>query len=116
MPGVERVHFVRFQDIVLPGERLPLTVIARPIAESSAKNVIPIRRSDRQPASANTVPVWASEAALDLRGFDVGTQFDLPLGGKVVRASVRGVWRDYERPGGAIVMNRDRVHRADGRP
>ena len=51
--------------------------------------------------------MWASEAALDLRGFDVGTQFDLPLGGKVVRASVRGVWRDYERPGGAIVMDRD---------
>ena len=108
MPGVERVHFVRFQEIVMPGERLPLTVIARPIKEKTARDVLPIRRSDPRPAPPGTVPVWASEAALDLRGFDVGTEFDLPLGGKVVRASVRGVWRDYERPGGAVVMDRER--------
>jgi putative ABC transport system permease protein len=108
MPGVERVDFVRFQDILLPGERLPLTVIARPIDESSAADVLPVRRSDNAPAPRDAIPVWASEAALDLRGFDVGTQFDLPLGGIVVRASVRGVWRDYERPGGSIVMDRTR--------
>jgi putative ABC transport system permease protein len=53
------------------------------------------------------VPVWASEAALDLRGFDVGTVFELPLGGEVVQASVRGLWRDYERPGGSVVLPRD---------
>jgi putative ABC transport system permease protein len=108
LPGVERVQFVRFQDIVLPGERLPLTVIARPISEATAEKVIPVRRVDTRVAPAGAVPVWASEAALDLRGFDVGTQFDLPLGGRVVRASVRGVWRDYERPGGAIVLDRER--------
>ena len=44
---------------------------------------------------------------MDLRGFDIGKEFDLPIGGKVVRATVRGIWRDYERPGGSIVMNRD---------
>jgi putative ABC transport system permease protein len=53
------------------------------------------------------VPVWASEAALDLRGWDVGTVIDLPLGGVTVRASVRGLWRDYERPGGSVVVPRD---------
>jgi putative ABC transport system permease protein len=107
LPGVERVDFVRFQDILLPGERLPLSVIARPIDESSASRIIPVRRVDPNPAPAGTVPVWASEAALDLRGFDLGTVFDLPLGGRVVKASVRGLWRDYERPGGSIVMPRD---------
>jgi putative ABC transport system permease protein len=53
------------------------------------------------------VPVWASEAALDLRGLDVGTVFELPLGGEMVKASVRGLWRDYERPGGSVVLPRD---------
>jgi putative ABC transport system permease protein len=106
LPEVARVHFVKFQDIVLPGERLPLSVIARPISEETADRFIPIRRFDDGPAPAGTVPVWASEAALDLRGFDVGTEFDLPLGGKVVRASVRGLWRDYERPGGSVVIDR----------
>jgi putative ABC transport system permease protein len=107
LSGVVRVDFVRFQDILLPGERMPLTVIARPIDEASAAQVIPVRRFDDEPAPPGAVPVWASEAALDLRGFDVGHVFDLPLGNQVVRASVRGVWRDYERPGGSIVMNRD---------
>jgi putative ABC transport system permease protein len=106
LPEVERVDFVKFVDVVLPGERLPLTIIARPISESTADRVIPIRRATTAPASQDTVPVWASEAALDLRGFDVGTEFDLPLGGRTVRASVRGLWRDYERPGGSIVMDR----------
>jgi putative ABC transport system permease protein len=104
--GVERVHFVRFVDVVLPGQRLPLTVIARPIHEDGADRVIPVRRVDPKPAPPGTVPVWASEAALDLRGFDVGHVFELPLGPHVVRASVRGVWRDYERPGGAVVVDR----------
>ncbi|HET7203794.1 MAG TPA: FtsX-like permease family protein [Steroidobacteraceae bacterium] len=106
--GVARVHFVRFVDVVLPGHRLPLTIIARPIEETTAERILPIRRSDPRPPPADTLPVWASEAALDLRGFDVGQVIELPLGGRVVRASVRGLWRDYERPGGAIVMDRAR--------
>jgi putative ABC transport system permease protein len=105
--GVARVDFVRFQDVAMPGSGLPLTVIARPVTEDDADGVLPIRRRDTRPAPAGTVPVWASEAALDLRGFDVGTVFDLPLGGRTVKASVRGLWRDYERPGGSVVMPRD---------
>jgi putative ABC transport system permease protein len=60
------------------------------------------------------VPVWASEAALDLRGLGIGREFDLPLGGRTVRASVRGIWRDYERPGGAVVVPRDVFVRMTG--
>lgn len=112
--GVARVAFVRFQDVALPGPGLPLTVIARPIDEDSAGGILPLRRRDLRPAPAGTVPVWASEAALDLRGFDVGTVFDLPLGGQTVRASVRGLWRDYERPGGSIVMPREVFVRQTG--
>jgi|APFre7841882724_1041349.scaffolds.fasta_scaffold00174_12 putative ABC transport system permease protein len=105
--GVARADFVRFQDIALPGPGLPLTVIARPIDEEDAGRILPLRRTDPDPAPPGTVPVWASEAALDLRGFDLGTVFDLPLGGQTLRASVRGLWRDYERPGGSIVMPRE---------
>ena len=105
--GVARADFVRFQDVSLPGPGLPLTLIARPIDEAEAGGILPLRRTDTAPAPPGTVPVWASEAALDLRGFDVGTVFDLPLGGQVVQASVRGLWRDYERPGGSVVLPRD---------
>ena len=107
VPGVARVDFVRFQDVAMPGLGLPLTIIARPVDETSADDILPIRRRDPQPAPAGTVPVWASEAALDLRGLDVGTVFELPLGGRTVQASVRGLWRDYERPGGSVVLPRE---------
>ncbi len=78
LPEIARADFVKFQDVLLPGERLPLTIIARPIDEPTADRVIPIRRSATGPAPQGAIPVWASEAALDLRGFDVGTEFDLP--------------------------------------
>jgi putative ABC transport system permease protein len=105
--GVARADFVRFQDVSLPGPGLPFTLIARPIDEAGAGGILPLRRTDPAPAPPGAVPVWASEAALDLRGLDVGTVFDLPLGGEVVKASVRGLWRDYERPGGSVVLPRD---------
>lgn len=107
IPGVARVDFVRFQDVALPGDGLAVTVIARPIDERSAARILPIRRFDPEPAPPGTVPVWASEAIYDLRRIDAGSVFDLPLGGRTVRVSVRGVWRDYERPGGAIVVPRE---------
>jgi putative ABC transport system permease protein len=112
--GVARADFVRYQDVALPGPGLPLTVIARPIDEDRAPRILALRRTDPKPAPAGTVPVWASEAALDLRGLDLGTVFELPLGGQTVRASVRGLWRDYERPGGAVVMPREAFVRYTG--
>jgi putative ABC transport system permease protein len=112
--GVSRADFVRFQEVMLAGEGLPLTLIARPINEETAAKVLPLRRTDPHPAPGDAVPVWASEAALDLRGLDVGSVFELPLGGRNVRASVRGLWRDYERPGGALVIPRSEFVRYTG--
>jgi putative ABC transport system permease protein len=114
MPGVRGVDFVRFQDVSMPGGGLPLTVIARPISVQSAPEILPLRRFDPSPAPEGTVPGWISEAASDLRGLDVGSRFELPLGGRTVQVSVRGVWRDYERPGGAVVIPRDTFIRHTG--
>jgi len=113
-PGVRSADFVRFQDVALPGGGLPFSVIARPIDERTAGDILPLRRSSPDAAPPGTVPGWITEAAHDLRGFDVGSTFDLPLGGRTVRVSVQGVWRDYERPGGAVVIPRDVFIRETG--
>ena len=105
--GVTRVDFLRYQPLALPGDGFDLMLIARPVDEASAASILPIRRFDPEPAPPDTVPVWTSEALYDLRGIDTGMVFELPLGGRTVRASVRGLWRDYERPGGAVVLSRD---------
>lgn len=112
--GVERAEFIRYQQVYLAGSGLPLTVIARPIDERSAADRLPLRRSASEPAPPDAVPVWASESALDLRGLDVGTVFELPLGGRSVKASVRGLWRSYDHSGGAVVVPVDEFLRLTG--
>jgi putative ABC transport system permease protein len=114
VPGLERVEFVRFRNVAMPGGGLPLTVIARPMIEREAAQHLPLRRTDLNPAPPGTLPVWASEAAFDLRGLAPGTVFELPLEGRVVRCSVRGLWRDYDRSGGSIVMDAADYRRLTG--
>ncbi len=107
VPGVARVEFINSTEVALRSGGPRLTVLARPIDEASAARRLPLRRQASRPAPSGLIPVWASESALDLHGLDVGTEFDLPLGDGTVRAVVRGLWRDYERPGGAIVLSRE---------
>jgi putative ABC transport system permease protein len=114
VPGLERVEFVRFRNVAMPGGGLPLTVIARPMIEREAAQHLPLRRTDPNPAPPGTLPVWASEAAFDLRGLAPGTVFELPLEGRLVRCSVRGLWRDYDRSGGSIVMDAAEYRRLTG--
>jgi putative ABC transport system permease protein len=53
---------------------------------------------------AGAVPVWVSEAMLDLYGARPGATLSLPLRGSMHTFFVAGVWRDYARQNGAIVM------------
>jgi putative ABC transport system permease protein len=45
---------------------------------------------------------------VDVYGFAPGRVITLPLGGRSVPFTVAGVWRDYARPQGAIVIERER--------
>ena len=106
LPGVGRIDFLRSTEVSLRDGGPRIVVMARTVDEASAAQLLPLRRAAEGPAPAGAIPVWVSEAGFDLHGLDVGDEFDLPLGDASVRASVRGLWRDYERPGGALVMSR----------
>jgi putative ABC transport system permease protein len=114
LPGVARIDFQSSTEVGLEEGAPRVTVMAREVDASSASRLLPLRREARLPLPADAVPVWVSEAALDLHGLDVDRIFDLPLGERSVRASVRGVWRDYDRPGGAIVLARSTYVEATG--
>ena len=52
------------------------------------------------------VPVYASEAMLALYGTTPGSRLDLPLpGGGTAALFVRGIWRDYARQQGALLID-----------
>ena len=56
--------------------------------------------------AAALVPVYASEAMVALYGSAAGSRLDLPLpGGGTAALFVRGVWRDYARQQGALLID-----------
>jgi putative ABC transport system permease protein len=114
LPGFERIDFLSSTEASLRDGGPPIAVLARSIDPSNASRLLPLRRESRRPVPEGTVPVWVSETALDLHGLDVDTEFDLPLGERTVRASVRGLWRDYDRSGGAVVLARSTYLEATG--
>jgi putative ABC transport system permease protein len=58
--------------------------------------------------------VWISEALQDLYGIDAGGILTLPLGGEARRYRVAGIWRDYARTFGAVVMTLPTYRAATG--
>ena len=61
LPEVARVDFVKFQDVLLPGERLPLTIIARPIREADGGP------GDSDPAGGDRARTARSHSGLGFR-------------------------------------------------
>ena len=59
-------------------------------------------------------PAWISEATADQFHLAVGDKVWLPVGGRSTAFTVAGVWRDYARQTGAIVIDRDLYIRITG--
>jgi len=64
---------------------------------------------------APATPVWISEALQEVHGIAAGQTLRLPLLGRDVDVVVGGIWRDYARQFGAVVMAADDYRRLGGR-
>ncbi len=114
VPGFARVQFLRAQTVLLSPEHPPVNLHARPIAAAAADKVLPLIAPPLMPAPAGPPPVWISEVAADLHGLRQGDTLALPLAGKTVLCTVAGIWRDYARQNGAIVIDRATYIRLTG--
>lgn len=116
--GVGRAEFLRATQLVLDPARPPVVLLARPIDVQDPDKTLPLTddvlEANRIPA--NAVPVWVSEAMVDLYGYHTGERAALPLGssGKSAEVFVAGVWRDYARQSGAIQMRLSDYRRLTG--
>jgi putative ABC transport system permease protein len=117
-PGTGRVEFLRSRTLLLAPERPPVTLLARPIAADAPEKLLPLIDSARITAAVDAPPVWVSEVAADLYGYHVGDRVRLPIGEKAGGAAptftIAGIWRDYVRQGGAIVIDRARYEALTG--
>jgi putative ABC transport system permease protein len=98
--GVDRSSFTRHDNLRLAAGQAPVALIARPLAaDGSDLPLVGRARPGKETA------IWISEAVQDIYGWRAGQQVTLPLAGKAVSAHVAGVWRDYSRQTGAVMID-----------
>jgi putative ABC transport system permease protein len=103
VPGVARVSTQRARSVLLDPARPPVALLARAIPDPHRD--MPLV-GDVAPVPPGAIPVYVSEAMVDLYGARRGVR--LPVleqalgGGPFV---VAGVWRDYVRQTGAVLMD-----------
>jgi putative ABC transport system permease protein len=83
-----------------------VALIARDLNPQHAEDTLPLVRETRQPVPAGTQAAWISESLQDLYGVRLGERLQLPLDGRLLPLFVAGIWRDYGRPAGALVIAR----------
>jgi len=108
LPGVRRVEFLREQQLILDASRPRVVLLARTIDAAEPARRLPLVSSSTTPAADSPPPMWVNETMVDVYGFVPGKVVAIPLAGKSVRFTVAGVWRDYARPQGAVVIERER--------
>jgi putative ABC transport system permease protein len=110
LPQVQRAVFLRSGRVTLDPSRPQVALIARDAASLHFPVVGKTyeRKPDDPPAA------WISEAVADLYGYTPGLRIELPLGGKAHPFVILGVWRDYARQHGAIVIEREVYTRLSG--
>lgn len=104
--GISRADFFRSSQLMLDPTRPSIALIARPINMTDPGNTLPITGEVIAPAllPKDAIPIWVSEAIVDLYGYTLGKQVTLPIGVSSTNFVVAGVWRDYGRQFGAIQM------------
>jgi putative ABC transport system permease protein len=102
LPQVARADFLRSGRILLDPARPPLVLIARDRAERAFPIVS--ERYERRPGDPPAV--WVSEAVSDLYGFSPAKRFEVPMLGKSHPVIVAGIFRDYARQHGAVLIDR----------
>ena len=108
LPGVRRAEFQREQQLLLDPARPRIVLLARSIDAANLSRQLQLVSGPLGVAVGAPPPVWVNEAMVDLYGFAPGKIVELPIAGKPVSFTVAGVWRDYARPQGAVVIERER--------
>jgi len=99
LPQAARIDFLRSGRVILDPARPPLVLVAR---DRAALAFPAMSRLQSIPSPA----VWVSEAVAEIYGLRPGDTLELPLRGRSYRLPVAGVFRDYARQHGAILIDR----------
>lgn len=99
LPGVAQVDFLRANRVILDPQRPPVALIIR---DRAARAFPLVEKASGQARPA----AWVSEAVKEVYGYKSGDTIRLPLEGREVAFTVGGVYRDYARQHGSILLER----------
>ena len=105
LPGIGRIEFRRTSQLLLDAARPPVTLIARGRSARETADELPLEQQVPQRPGDPLAPAWISEALQDLYGLKAGGTVTLPLAGRSRVFRIAGVWRDYARTFGAVVIS-----------
>ena len=112
LPGVTAVRPVRFETLRIGAGGEAIALISRPV---TARAGLPLVVGTTAPEGRGTDPAaWISEAAADRLRLGIGDPLPLPLGDQVQTFRIAGIWRDYARQQGAVVIELGTFQRLTG--
>jgi putative ABC transport system permease protein len=112
--GIARVEFRRSRPLLLDPTRPAITLLARGTDAAQTAAELPLLRAAAAPLDRHADVAWISEATQDLYGYKVGDAITLPLAGMNHDFRIVGVWRDYARTTGSVVISRGAYIAATG--
>jgi putative ABC transport system permease protein len=106
LPQVARAEFLRSARVTLDPARPALALIARDVPDAGFARALPLVGPTYAPKADDPAAAWVTEAAASLYGMQPGKRVQIPLAGRAHEFVVAGVWRDYSRQHGAILIER----------
>jgi putative ABC transport system permease protein len=102
-PGVSDIGFAKTIPLALDPELASVLLLVRPVGRPGV--TLPL--IEQAPAPGKGIALWLSEPAARLYGKQPGDAMPLPLGrsGSPAQGWVAGIWRDYARQQGSIVID-----------
>ena len=118
LPGVQRVAASRQRPMLIQPEQPPVMLMTRALGAgtAAADAGLPLL-GPALPLPAGELGVYVSEPAAALHGWAVGSVLQLPIPGAAagtVAVRVLGVWRDYARQFGAVIIDAGDYQRLTG--
>ncbi|MET0618218.1 MAG: ABC transporter permease, partial [Luteibacter sp.] len=110
VPGVGWMGVLKETPLQFDARRPAVTLVARTLDGPGARLSL---LGKQQATPAGALRVWVSEPASRIYHWQPGSTLTLPLPG-APRATVAGVWRDYARQQGAIVIDEHAYTRLTG--
>ncbi|MBX9629305.1 MAG: ABC transporter permease [Burkholderiales bacterium] len=105
VPGIARLEFLRWQQVLLDPARPRVTLLARDAVDADAERRLPLVGAIAT-TNGSLPRAWLSEPAAALYGSAPGRRIAIPLNGRMHEFIVAGIWRDYARQNGAVLIDR----------